>query len=167
MPNYCTRANLEIIYGEVNIRTWADLDNNRDHDKIEERIEYACETATEELNSALAEGKYEVPFTTPPKLVVFLAALEAGVILFEARLVTDSSPPRDQVARQKKKYRKMLQKIKAGQIRLLDSLSGEPLEVTCPTYPTVLSAEDNLYDDLDCNSVCDPCNTAHLPPDWT
>jgi phage gp36-like protein len=89
---YSTRADLVLAFGESNLVQWSDLNNGRVYLEIEARIDWARAQAYDELNSRLADSRYQFPLDTTkaiPPLLVRMEAYLAGVLLYESRGVTD------------------------------------------------------------------------------
>lgn len=88
---YALRVDVENVYGPTNVAKWADLDNDQEAAHIQNRIEWACSRATDEINDRLRGGPYDVPFTSPfPSAVVDACARLAGCLLYESRGITDA-----------------------------------------------------------------------------
>lgn len=88
---YCTRQDVELVFGQRNVVTWADIDNEGDVDFIEDRVTTMIALAHELTNDALRQGGYELPFIAPkPLSLSYNVAALAGVLLYEARGATDS-----------------------------------------------------------------------------
>lgn len=82
---YCTRADLDLIFGKSNILQWADANNNQIPAEIDDRCDWAIESATDEIDSFLAETHYPFPLAdtvTVPKLVKRITTMLAGVMLY-------------------------------------------------------------------------------------
>ncbi len=96
--SYSVKSNIEAVFGVANVAKWADLDNDEDEAKIAARVAAAIAVADEEMNDVLRTGPYAVPLTavgggalTSPS-VVNMAAVLAGVQLYESRGVDDYDP---------------------------------------------------------------------------
>lgn len=91
---YCTRSDVERRWGTNNVRTWADIDNDRDPVKIASQIEWALQNAASRINSDFASFIYVLPFDPIPSEVRMHAAALAGVELFHCRSMaaTNDSP---------------------------------------------------------------------------
>jgi hypothetical protein len=88
---YCTRSDLELIFGVANIGKWADLDNANNSTFIANRITTMIALAHEMTNDALRAGAYVVPIASPvPYAVSYHTACLAGVLLYESRGEVDS-----------------------------------------------------------------------------
>jgi len=120
---YCVRADIEQMFGPVNVTKWADLDNDRDADKIAARIAAMIDDASNEIDDRLRGGSYEIPFGTAPKTVQLLAARLAGVLLYEARGVEDfeseTGKPYHRLQWHRDRVDRVLSQIRSGARRLL------------------------------------------------
>jgi len=91
MP-YSTRDDLELAFGHTNILLWADLNNTALASEITARINWAIANADDELNSKLANSRYQFPLSDDsdiPPILARMSAYFAGVLLYESRGVTD------------------------------------------------------------------------------
>lgn len=152
------RKSIENIFGEQNVLKWADLDNNRNTQVIQSRIEDTLADALEYLYSRL-RMRYTVPFSNPPRTIKFLNALDAGVRLYDGRLIIANDPPaQDQVGKHRKQYKRILREILSGQLHLVDGMSGDDLE-TGVNYPSAMTVADQSSLSLieNCNCGCHPC----------
>jgi len=88
---YSTNQDLYLVFGQSNIKKWADVDNDRVYGNIEARLDWARAQAYDEINSKLAESLYQFPLKGPdyPLIIVRMEASLAGVLLYESRGVTD------------------------------------------------------------------------------
>lgn len=144
---YCTRTDVERIFGSANVQRWASLDNNEDADTVDDRIEHACEFATEYVNSRLMFGRYVIPFASVPTLIVHLTAMFAGVQLYDGRRVINDEEPRDGVSRQRKDFDRYIRQIQKGQLKLLDPTTETALEVQDRNVPATVSERTDDEDD--------------------
>lgn len=88
---YCTRQDVELVFGQSNVAKWADVDNESDLTFIEDRITTMIALAHEQTNDALRQGGYTVPVEAPrPASLTYNVAALAGVLLYEARGAADS-----------------------------------------------------------------------------
>lgn len=130
---YAAESDCKIIFGKHNIEKWADVDNAKDAAAIESRIEWALALAEETVNNRLRGGPYAVPFSEPAPLVVTdVTARLAGVLLYEARGVTDFSPNGDvihQLKHHKDHVQKFFEDVHKGRLRLHLPQRGD-------TFPT-------------------------------
>lgn len=130
---YAARADVERIYGSVNVAKWADADNLLNAQDKDARVEWALCLATERINNRMRTGPYVVPFSTVPLEIVDLCATWAGVILYlSPRGVTDADEAANhELSLQEKWVQTQIRRIMAGQVRL-------DLELRCTTYPKVI-----------------------------
>jgi len=93
---YCSRDEMEAVFGPVNVAKWADLDDDEDPDKITARINWAISWAANEINDFMRGGFYVIPLMNVnkevPLSIVNVAATLAGVWLYERRGVEDFDP---------------------------------------------------------------------------
>ena len=125
---YATRTDVEVVYGKHNVRLWADVDNDNDTARIEERITWANNLAKEKVDTFMRGGHYEIPFVTPyPVLIVNLAAMIAGTILYDARRLIDSSDDGDEISPQRRMINQIKQDLTSGRALLdLDTAKRFP-----------------------------------------
>lgn len=141
---YSDRERLEATFGKSNVSKWADLDGTSNAADIESVISTALEDSQAELDDRLRNGPYKIPFESPyPRTVVRLHTLMCGVLLYEARGVTDSEDGKHQLQWHRKKYETMIRQLHAGHIKL-----DHPTTVV--SYPQVVldEEEDDLTDHL-------------------
>jgi hypothetical protein len=105
------------LYGEENVRKWADLDNEGNDDDIDARIAWAVEVVRDEIRSMLLYSASAYP-TTEGVSFRMNVMRKVGVMLYEARGVTNS--PDDQgthrLTYNKKQAEKYFKMVLAGQI---------------------------------------------------
>ncbi len=90
---YCTRADIETVFGAANVATWADRDETADPVAIAARIAAAITHVTDFVNSYFRGSRYNVPFAEPlPAIMKNAVATLAGVWLYEGRGVEDFDP---------------------------------------------------------------------------
>lgn len=88
---YCTRTDVELVFGQTNVLKWADLDNSGNSSFITNRITTMIALAHEQTNDALRAGGYNVPILAPiPTTLAYQVASLAGVLLYESRGAIDS-----------------------------------------------------------------------------
>lgn len=153
--HYCTRSDVEAVFGPHNIQTWADLDNDLDEDKIEARVAAAIDYATHTIDSKLARSIYYLPLQledgtgAAPPIVVNICAKLAGVWLYECRGVDDWDPER--TASQGHRLRihydvdaiPTLKKISIGEIELTNAMrkaSNQNAPMVVPMEPNFVAA---------------------------
>jgi hypothetical protein len=119
---YCHRRAVEMLFGASNVLQWADMDNDKDPDKILARIDWACKLATNRINSRLRGGPYTVPFALPaPEEIQTAAARLAGVELYDLRGSQDSEDEDTtdwRISSHRKAAEKALDMILDGRIEL-------------------------------------------------
>jgi phage gp36-like protein len=86
---YCTRMDMESMFGRDNISKWADMENTEDPQLGFTRVSRSIVVATAEIDDSLRKGPYVLPFAVPPTTIVNLAAALAGVWLYESRGIED------------------------------------------------------------------------------
>ena len=93
---YAAQADIEKIFGANNVSGsggWSDMDNDANATKIANRISQALSHADEIINSRLRNSPYKLSLTTAaaatPTLITQLAAVLAGVWLYESRGAID------------------------------------------------------------------------------
>lgn len=158
MANYTDKTGMENVFGMQNINRWADLENNEDVNFIKRRITWAAELSTEHINGRLKNGKYSVPFTAIPKIIVHASSLLGGMLLYDGRSIGPSESPKDQVARHRKEFNRLINDIQSGRMKLLHPTSGDELSNTCETAPQALTAileREILGEDFNC--LCNYC----------
>lgn len=141
-----TRTDLNNVYGALNISMWADVNNNRDHDEIEARVQYAINVATAETEAILRLLSYEVADAVEHILVKHATALRAGDLLYTPRRFSDLGGARmlttsDLISYHRKEYLTFFKDLQANKIDL-----GLPRN--CRSYPAVEESE-NSNDSLD------------------
>lgn len=127
---YCTEEDLYDLFGQVNVSKWADLDNDKDAEKISARVTRAMEWAESEIESLLRKNIYEIPIANSqgevPQDIKHIAASLSAVHLYENRGIQDFNPETGQSIHRMKYVRdramKMLRQILAGQ-RILDAVT--------------------------------------------
>ncbi len=124
MADYCTRSDIERIFGAANVTRWADLDSNGDTQAIAERISGAISAASAEVDSILAGSPIRVPLATVPVLIREVTASLAGVLLYEGRGTQGVSVEGGQVVHPyifKRQWAvSVLEELKAGRRRLVN-----------------------------------------------
>lgn len=81
---YCTQMNLNYLYGTDNITKWSNLSGTTataDTTRIAEAISWA----DEQVDNALRESRYVIPFTSVCKTICYLSAGLATWWLYKAR----------------------------------------------------------------------------------
>lgn len=134
---YADRDDIELQFGASNVLKWADIDNDADNASITDRIDWALDLADEEINTRLRMGPYAIPFTTVPVKIKNMAAIWAGILLYEARGVPDSEDGagKHQLSQFKKQFDLDIRKIHAYLIRFDVTLASA-------TYPQLIEPDD-------------------------
>jgi hypothetical protein len=90
---YCAQTDIEKVYGANNVSKWADIDLDADAGTKSDRITEAIDVASEEIDDALRLLGVRIPAATAagatPTTVRHLAAVLAGLWLYEARGAED------------------------------------------------------------------------------
>ena len=90
---YIARTDIETVFGKGNIAKWADLDNEGNTTDISDRIDAAITWASNEVDSMLRNGPYDLPLACSdgavPREVVDIVSNLAGVWLYENRGIQD------------------------------------------------------------------------------
>lgn len=128
MADYCTRADIEDLFGAVNVAKWADLDSGQDADTIAARIVRAIAVASARIDDRLRDGPYVLPINGDPPTLVNLCASLAGLWLYESRGVQDVSAetgmPMHRLRWFSEQAEKTLKDLRAGVLRLNVALQG-------------------------------------------
>lgn len=130
--SYCTRTDMENIWGVQNISEFADMDNDAESATIATRIATAITWATAEVDDFLRVANYKIPCVgmsgtaeITPTTVTYLTAIIAGVFLYEARGAKDFDTTTGRMIHQyafrATRARRMLDEIATGK-RKLDAL---------------------------------------------
>lgn len=140
---YSVRADIETVYGKIEVAKWADLDGDGVADDIASRITNAITRADAQIDDTLRGGPYTVPFTTVPQIIADISAKLAGVLLYEPRGVRDFDPdtdrPQHRLHWQRRSVENDLQSIKNGRMRLSVAATVH----TDVSYPQAVTVEDD------------------------
>jgi hypothetical protein len=93
------RALLDVVFGAKNIQAWADLDNDKDEQSIQARIDYALVWAPAYLTTIL--NQRAVPDLSGVVLEDLQARL-AGIWLYESRGLAGEDATKSPVAHHRK-----------------------------------------------------------------
>ena len=89
MSTYCERADMEAIFGEKNIESWAKRDDEDVSADVTSLISTFITWASAEIDDYAAKQGYLIPLTTSasatPTPVKYLAAALAGIWLYESK----------------------------------------------------------------------------------
>lgn len=137
---YCLRIDIENRFGKVNVKRWADLDNNDVESEIETRITAAITYAQSLIDDTLRNGPYAIPFSEPViETIKQIAADLAGVWLYESRGVEDFDPetnkPQHKLHFQRANARKTLKMLLTGAMRLNLTVTSLTPVVVADTPP--------------------------------
>lgn len=148
---YCVQADIETLYGAVNVAAWADADNVGNPTVTAERIARAIEVAGASINAALRMGLYTLPLSAPYDVVlVDLCARLAGVWLYESRGIQDfdaaTGTPYHKLTWHKTDAERTLDLIRRGSLRLDADIAQDfpevvELELATPTLPSTTEVE--------------------------
>jgi len=92
---YSADTDLDLAFGQANVRKWADVNNNGVNTEIVARIAWAIANADDYLNSKLRKSRYQFPLADDsviPPILARMSSYYAGVLLYESRGVTDIGP---------------------------------------------------------------------------
>lgn len=135
---YCTRTDIETLFGANNVAAWADLDNDEDTVKVAARIVAAIVTADDFIESYMRDGPYALPLADDedavPALVRDISARLAGSNLYSARGVIDYDPNGEPVNRlqwHREQAEKNLQRLKNRTLNLDNTAAA--IQRTVPT----------------------------------
>lgn len=90
--DYCTRAQIESVFGVKNISSWGDLDNDENTANIAARIAAKITLASAEVDSILRRSRIDLDIIASdiPVQVVNATAELVGVLLYESRGIDDA-----------------------------------------------------------------------------
>lgn len=81
---YCTSANIDTIFGSVNIDSWSDPNNTGS--RVAARVTSAIAAAGDEIDSWLRNSRYTIPLKnedgSTPAIITTLAAEYAGIWMY-------------------------------------------------------------------------------------
>lgn len=123
---YCVLANIHAAYGTENVTQWSDLDNDADSAKKAARITAAIAYASEKIDDVARTTNLAIPLAnasaSTPTTITNLAAILAGLWLYEARGTQDmdarTGTPIHRLAFRKKEAEQTLDDLRAGAIKL-------------------------------------------------
>jgi phage gp36-like protein len=143
---YATEADLFQVFGRVNVRKWADVNNSKDGTEIDTRIEWALESASTELNERLRMSVYQFPLEAEPfpELVVLVTCWLAGLRLYESRGLIDSSDAEGFGRRLEKRVDKFVYDIIHRRVVLDVAVSDLPIETS--DVPFTVSYDDDIVE---------------------
>lgn len=135
---YCVTADINNVFGSVNVNRWADIDNDGNATTISDRIDWAITLAEDFINSAMYGHKYDFPITseTVPALITHITAIKAGLLLHDSRGVEDSGGKAPPLSVQRIEMESTIKNIKRGLIKL------HSLTENATTIPKVVTDDD-------------------------
>ncbi len=83
MGNYISQSDIEDVFGAVNVAIWSNLEGGSSANTT--RIAKAISYAEALIDDSFRKGKYDLPFSPIPALVIDWASKFAGMWLFTAR----------------------------------------------------------------------------------
>lgn len=127
---YVTRTTLELVFGQANIKRWADLDGDRDEEKIANRINYAIQSASAYIETILRGRNYTS--VTVDDSIKRLITQMAALNLYDAREIIDGDPTADKMSIVRQQVEEYLGKIRRGEIILKgERTNAVPVVVPC------------------------------------
>ena len=122
MP-YCTREDVENVYGIDNLQDWADVNGTGDAAEIAARISWSLDRATRRVDARLQRRNFEIPFTAPyPGIITDTAADLAGYYLYFARMLDAEDRSKNNLSHMLKSAEKTLDEIVKGDIILSNTM---------------------------------------------
>ena len=152
-PMWTSRSEIERMFGEDNVRQWADLENTQDATKIATNVQDAVANATY-MSKAQLEGSLAGAIVVAPKVLRYHVTMRAGVILYEKRGIQDTSDEegKHRLSPIRARADKWFVRVLAGQIRLGTALTMHPIVVPNSDPDDVVNAEV-VEDDCDLFTV--------------
>lgn len=138
MGNYIVQADIENVFGAVNVAIWSNLDNDSevaDTDRIASAILYG----EEEVDNFFRGGKYNVPIVKIsgsgcPAVVTDWASKLAGIWLYESRGHDDSDKPYHKFTKMKSDVMKSMDGYMVGSRKM----AARIITSSEPTAPVVV-----------------------------
>lgn len=152
------RADLENIFGSVNIAKWADVNNTENDDVMEDRITWAIGIASNYILGKLAR-KYKVAdWTVFPAIIFDLVARRSGIELYRTpRGITDGAEMSGAILEIDRELETRLNLVLAGALILIDLVGDQP--INAPAINTYISR----YQQRDFGIGREVINTDELP----
>lgn len=138
---WTSRTELYNMFGQTNVRHWADLENDSADADIDERINWAVDEATEDARARLTDSPVDLPnIGNAPRVLRIAVTRLAGVLLYESRGVKDtaSEDGTHRLTYHKKEADKFFRRVQAGVLRI---------DTGSTSYP-VVQTNDEDDDDL-------------------
>jgi len=122
---YCTDGDIDDAFGNQNVTTWSDLDNDGNAVTIAARKDRARVVSKAKIDDVLRDTHYTLPITNQagvtPVGIVDLEARLAGIWLYESRGVTDFHPqtgaPYHRLSFVRREAKQQLEEIRAGRLK--------------------------------------------------
>lgn len=134
---YCKRADIEAIFGTVEVKKWADKDEDGVVADITARITEAIAFADDKIDTELRGGPFAIPFTTVFPAIKRLSAVLAGVWLYEIRGIQDFDQETGQAQHRlswhKTDAARQIKLIRSGVVRLENTQAWSTPEVPTET----------------------------------
>jgi hypothetical protein len=132
MSTYCALADIENAFGKENVSGvsgtggWVDLDNDGNSANRTARANAAIAYASDAIDDVVRNTNYTIPLATAasatPTTVTNLAAILAGLWLYEARGTQDMNPrtgePVHRLAFRREYAERTLDQLRKGEIKL-------------------------------------------------
>ncbi len=129
MP-YCTREDVDLVYGQETIYDWADINGNDDGERVKKRIQWAIDRACRRIDSRLRCRDFDLPFDPVPLEICDIAAQLAGYYLWFARMLDKTDKAKDNLSHMQDDAEGMINEIISGQTSL--SVGGND-QTSAPT----------------------------------
>ena len=122
MANYAVASDLYNIFGEANVKEWANMEElatsaSTYDTTVAARILAALTYATNDIDDYLRDGPYAIPFTIVPEIIKLCCCYKGGCWLFEWRRDDEKN---DRYKKFEERANKILEEIKRG-ARTFDS----------------------------------------------
>lgn len=150
-------ADLENVFGRDNISSWADLDNDANPTTIANRIAWAIELATAEVEALTTGTSYDWAEISSNVLINNAIATKAGLLLYANRAHSDEgadgSTPKNPMRTFEKRMDLFFKQLTTGALKLQSSREGR-------SFPAVV--EDD-YGDVSTERI-DGVNSGRVYP---
>jgi|688.fasta_scaffold87963_2 hypothetical protein len=131
-PTSTTRLDLDSVFGHDNVTKWADLDNNGDLEVIGSRVAWSLDLATSNVRGTLESSTYKWSDIEQNPTIKHLIAIEAGILLYSPRAVSDEDAKENPMREHQRRYDKIIKAIHSGTHRLPNT------SAQCATFPVVV-----------------------------
>lgn len=125
-------SDLYAVFGEANVTSWSDLDNDNNTSKISARQSWAITLATSDLQSQLESSNYTWSEIRTHAVIKHLVALKAGLLLYGPRGISDEEGKENPMRGHQKMFDNIIKKIHGGLYKLVNATvvdSGVPFSV--------------------------------------